>query len=1604
MAEETNNFFVQSDKQDTVSDNYFLQGAEGTVGSQQDAVPDQEADVQSEAFLSTAASDIERRDNEQFLTAEEIKTVGLENHRKKVAGQFLSQEVQALSEETKRLLTDRSVPPDVLPDVLNSSAVVVQELSNRSRKVETDDSLEAKRTAMEQYLTNLQDAELLLSEPGSTISDFKDLREVETAAAEAAVMQDIQSLISDSDWTSLLGDGADLLAKNLLPGPPSVAVEVFEKELNKRIGDGKNRSFTELSNLYLSADPSEKIELYKKAKEAAAIAYGRFTFDDGSPGTKANKVYETMALLGFVGIDQDFLKFEIGSDVLSGALFLAKPLLGLTNAFFIPRKIRNLSRSLLLAKKMRTEKLVNEMIFKASVGDEAALEKASKILGLTPEEIANSFHPVQTDAVIGNMALRDSSTDLLRAGLRAELGLQEDADKLIAQIRAGEFSPSLFTEQSRAQMLKNVEDLLEESGAIMREAGEKVYNLRLVDETPDTMTFAYTSEKDGVLAEKTHTLDYTYDLEVGTWKLSDSKFDKLLPSVSSFLKSPSELFKNEGIVDRATVADNQLTRLEHKLQVLEQSSFLVGDKLKRLGLLSRRNVDAVVQQGSLENKVYSAKELIDGVPTERGVVSLSNEEIEAYFKRRRFFDALGDIEDMRLYNEATRRGYKQVSIGGFPEAASVLEGRTYKTKGGALQAIARALSSEKKPVKVSDLTAEDKALVKRGADGRFFISADSTVKKKELGKVYENLDDALASVKGSKFRNLKTGENVSASVWDPLLNKGSGGLTTKGLTKANIERRYAEGWRLTKVKLGGGQIDSKRTANFIWVRKGDVQDLPFNMLKRPAGYVPRIYKDNVVFVKEIDMEGNPVRTVHTFSNYEAAVRYASARNGTKGIKYKVFRNDELREEDVLSTMIDRSGNLFTGTRKSRLVPHDDGNNVHPILPANKAVQRAIDHAAKVVTKAELVQVMKRRWLNKLNLVAKAEKAPNGGLANPEDFYSELTLNKNSVAAQQLERARKYIKQVQNLPTSGIFNWARIVRPLQNALDKTVLDGLKVAGINVPLSKTVAKGGSVLLNHLSASNPAAFVKGIVFHSLLGIWNPVQLLVQASGMSVAMALNPVRAPKTFQEIIALRALRYLPEDAVGTVRSDIFRAVSKATGVDEKTLRLLNKEFKESGLLDSIATNADLEMLESGVAVSTSLVGRVLRDPLYFYKEGETFTRMYGWLEARAALKAKGVPLTKEAVLKETYRRLINFQRTNKALYQEGVTGVFTQFMQVPFKYTGRFFSKEWTPLEKLQVGLFQTGMFGAAGVPLLGDELVQGMARWILGVDDPRDLTEENKRQIKGGLLTGLQQALGLDAVDLSSRLSMGGDLRFTGAVDIITADTPYFEIPPLFGLVNKIKTAWETFFPVYSKFSKSDYDFSTLTKKDLEYAMRALASVTSTTNNAMKAYLMNNTKKLFSTDGHVILDRRPQGFSAWELLGAAMGFQLADAKDVFEAIKYNTDRKAVLKNAVDTLVKMHDLYINDIDVLQDKDEELVRLSNHYDKSKAYIKEVFDLDGLEVDRVWKAYLDRILEGKTSEDRNMRQIRKSIEERLLTDEDATASNISPLLPVGNITEGR
>lgn len=436
---------------------------------------------------------------------------------------------------------------------------------------------------------------------------------------------------------------------------------------------------------------------------------------------------------------------------------------------------------------------------------------------------------------------------------------------------------------------------------------------------------------------------------------------------------------------------------------------------------------------------------------------------------------------------------------------------------------------------------------------------------------------------------------------------------------------------------------------------------------------------------------------------------------------------------------------------------------------------------------------------------------------------------------------------------------------------------------------------------NAKNPLDFMRAMVFHEKLGLFNPIQTLKQGVQVFNAMAIEgPVVAGRAVPRAILARMLALTEDPDVIDGAIAHFKESTKGLGdFDGEHFKEAYLELKKTGLYNVGGEYANRDDFFDPKVVQ-SKAGWFLDKGTMFFKEGERFPRLMAWFMAydkwRAANPGKVMNnLERARVLDRADLLTNNMSRASNANIQAGSFSTPTQFWSYKWRLAEQILGTRLTKGEKTSMLLWNMALWGvpvgasAATIWDYYDDVRQASLEAGVPLDNPAI------QVLHEGIISMIVSQLSGQEYNVAKSYGPAG---LNVVKELFT--TPLLEL---------IGGASGSVLADTVKIGHAAYDFvlnfmdpkhDAPTGQDFVDYTRDISVI----NNSIRAYYMWNSGTYMTRNETDVLDGPVGDLSGGDAI-AMLGFGLTPSKvgDTFQMIKSNKEKKQAEAVATKEAVK-----------------------------------------------------------------------------------------------------
>jgi hypothetical protein len=442
-----------------------------------------------------------------------------------------------------------------------------------------------------------------------------------------------------------------------------------------------------------------------------------------------------------------------------------------------------------------------------------------------------------------------------------------------------------------------------------------------------------------------------------------------------------------------------------------------------------------------------------------------------------------------------------------------------------------------------------------------------------------------------------------------------------------------------------------------------------------------------------------------------------------------------------------------------------------------------------------------------------------------------------------------------------------------------------------------------------TDPFKYARGVAFHSKLGLFNPVQLFLQAQTLAHVTA---VAGPQAGFKGMAAAGLMYRLSLTEDRKIIEAFAKKAESWGWKREHFTESYDAMKKSGVFN-VEGEVALRDDTFEPKLFRGLVGKFLDKGTFFFREGERITRVTAWNAAYHEWRlANPEAIFDNAAMSKVLTRqntlTVNMTRASNAAWQQGIMSVPTQFFAYQARLMEQFLGKRLTVAEKARAFTTYSALYGvptAAGATTFAwpwyDDVRQAALERGYDVNSPflRGMIE--------GIPSTMAQIITGNEQNYAQRLGPGGiqyfkDIFKDGKVSEIFGASPKIIMDMAGAVAPVFKAAMSAFVP-----GMGDWKF---TSAD---AITALQEV-STINNVGKAIYAFNTGKFISKNE---IDLGP-ATTADGMLALMMGTTPLKITDAFLTSDMTTEQSKMQRSVEKEIIKNYQRALREFDAGNDE--------------------------------------------------------------------------------------
>lgn len=383
-----------------------------------------------------------------------------------------------------------------------------------------------------------------------------------------------------------------------------------------------------------------------------------------------------------------------------------------------------------------------------------------------------------------------------------------------------------------------------------------------------------------------------------------------------------------------------------------------------------------------------------------------------------------------------------------------------------------------------------------------------------------------------------------------------------------------------------------------------------------------------------------------------------------------------------------------------------------------------------------------------------------------------------------------------------------------------------------------------------TDPVAAIRGWAFDAKLGLFNVIQLPLQASAATMAMAIDgsPIRSVQAVLAYPLLRA-RLLAEGAP-QIQKAFTQKFAKALGLDEDTLDEMYTLWRNTGFDHTGGSFTYLNDYLNPSDLTSETINKARDVSRFFFREGNNIHKstsfILSYLRWRQANPGKRLTnQATEQIVSRANTYYLNMSRNSDAAWQHPknwlaqIAVLPMQFWAFQHRLMSMMFGKELSGLERARLLAMNSLLWGVpvggagTAVGLFGP-IGEGIRGWAIDNGYNPETADTVSRIIMDGVVDlGVENILGSD-YNVSERFGPGGlewsKQLLEGEIREVLGAAPNF-------VLNVIEQTEPITRGIISIFRNDDDSYFSVVKDDVIAALREVSSI----NNTTRALLVYET-------------------------------------------------------------------------------------------------------------------------------------------------------------------
>ena len=454
-----------------------------------------------------------------------------------------------------------------------------------------------------------------------------------------------------------------------------------------------------------------------------------------------------------------------------------------------------------------------------------------------------------------------------------------------------------------------------------------------------------------------------------------------------------------------------------------------------------------------------------------------------------------------------------------------------------------------------------------------------------------------------------------------------------------------------------------------------------------------------------------------------------------------------------------------------------------------------------------------------------------------------------------------------------------------------------------------------------SNPVSAVRGLVFDTQLGFFDPGQFIVQTQTALATAALDPKNGPAA---VAMWPAIRLVGTNLNPSVLDYVAKNLKFLHGLDPEEFKTMIKTMMTTGEYD---ISGDLiELSHWANTTGGNSIAKATKDfreqGRVIFNEAEKLNRTVAWQLAWKDVRKRlpNLDITSkefaQAVKLKASDFGISMRYSSAAGWQKGIASIPTQFMSYQMRMLEAMLPKEFggNPRlnggQKFQLALSQALLYGTTGLPVLNWVGEQWKA------NRGEDLSPDGWRLVTKGLWDSFFYYTSGGEADLDFAARAGVGQAWSQTIEKLINGDMNSVLSVMGGPIGTVTGDFFDSFKKIAEYGRAGIEGGFLSQEAFGLIMGDLAKNINVLERAHQAALIWRYGKAFDRQGRPIADA-----SQIEGLAAALGINIRETRESYDLLEQSFDRQEEIKDVAKILSKINDDFFRAMENGNEKDME-----------------------------------------------------------------------------------